>query len=128
MTRPVARLREAAGLLMAGRYRSVAPEGPTELADLIVLFNHMALTLSERTSVLQQQEERYRTYIGSVAHILWSANACGEVVGDLPTWRAFTGQSEEAVRGMGWLEAIHPDDRDRAAQGVAGGRRPAQHL
>src|SRR5262249_25933969 len=45
VTRPVGRLHEAAGVLMAGHYRSVPPEGPTEIADLIVLFNHMALTL-----------------------------------------------------------------------------------
>jgi PAS domain S-box-containing protein len=114
VTGPVDRLREAAALLMAGRYRSVFPGGPTEIADLIVLFNHMALTLSERNSVLQQQEERYRTYVGAVAHILWSADAAGCVVGDLPTWRAFTGQSEEDVRGAGWLEAVHPEERECA--------------
>jgi PAS domain S-box-containing protein len=112
VTRPVAQLREAAGLLMAGRYRSVPPEGPTEIADLIVLFNHMALTLSERTSVLAQQEERYRTYVGAVAHILWATDAEGAVRSDLPTWRAFTGQSEEAVLGLGWLDAVHPDERE----------------
>jgi PAS domain S-box-containing protein len=113
VTWPVDRLRHAAGMLMAGRYQSVPPAGPTEIADLIVLFNHMALTLSERNSLLQQQEERYRTYIGSVAHILWSADASGAVVGDLPTWRAYTGQSESQVLGTGWLEAVHPADKER---------------
>src|SRR5207249_1751255 len=72
VTWPVARLREAAGHLLAGRYQSIAPEGPTELADLIVLFNHMALTLTHRADVLERQEERYRTYIGALAHILWT--------------------------------------------------------
>jgi PAS domain S-box-containing protein len=113
VTGPVDRLRHAAGLLMSGRYQSVPPAGPTEIADLIVLFNHTALTLSERNSLLQQQEERYRTYVGSVAHILWSADALGAVVGDLPTWRAYTGQGEEEVLGAGWLDAVHPSDQER---------------
>src|SRR5262245_56695358 len=113
VTRPVRKLREGAGLLVSGRFRSVPPEGPTEIAELIVLFNHMALTLTERTSLLAREEERYRTYIGAVSHILWTTNAQGEVAGDLPSWRAYTGQSEDEVRGLGWLAAAHPEDRLR---------------
>jgi PAS domain S-box-containing protein len=29
----------------------------------------------------------------------------------MPQWRALTGQSVAEVRGWGWLDAIHPDDR-----------------
>jgi PAS domain S-box-containing protein len=112
VTRPIRRLREAAGQMLAGRFRTVPPAGPAEVTELIVHFNHMALTLAQRVELLQQQEERYRSYIGAVAHILWTTDAAGAVVGDLPSWRAFTGQSEEAVRGLGWLDAAHPDDRD----------------
>jgi PAS domain S-box-containing protein len=110
LTRPIKELREAARQLTAGRVQTVPPAGPTEIAQLIGHFNHMALTLSERASALQGQEERYRTYIGAIAHILWTTNAGGNVVGDLPAWRAFTGQRVETIQGMGWLEAIHPED------------------
>jgi PAS domain S-box-containing protein len=116
VTWPIKQLGEAARQLMAGRVQTVPPAGPTEIGDLIVHFNHMALTLSERVSALQGQEERYRTYIGAIAHILWTTNAGGEVAGDLPTWRAFTGQTVEALQGMGWLDAIHPEDRARVEQ------------
>jgi PAS domain S-box-containing protein len=111
VTQPVRRLREAADRLLAGRYRSIAPDGPRELAELIVRFNHLALTLSERVRVLRAQEERYRTYVGASSHIVWTTNAEGDVAGDLPAWRAFTGQGEEEVRGKGWLDAVHPDER-----------------
>jgi PAS domain S-box-containing protein len=116
VTRPVNRLREAAGQLITGRYQTVPADGPTEIAELIRHFNHMALALSERTSALQEQEQRYRTYLGAVSHILWITNAVGEVIRDLPTWRAFTGQSEEAIRGLGWLDAVHPQDRAATEQ------------
>jgi PAS domain S-box-containing protein len=116
VTRPVHRLRAASGELLAGTFRVVPPSGPDEIAQLITHFNHMGLTLTERTSLLQRQEERYRTYIGASSHILWTANPVGEVIADIPAWRAFTGQSEEEVLGTGWLDAIHPDDRPAARQ------------
>jgi PAS domain S-box-containing protein len=114
VTRPIQRLCEASGNLLTGTFRVVPPEGPLEIADLTVHFNHMGLTLSQRTTLLQEQEERYRTYIGAISHILWTANPVGEVIADIPAWRAFTGQSEEAVRGTGWLDAVHPEDQPAA--------------
>jgi PAS domain S-box-containing protein len=116
VTRPVHRLRAASGEVLAGTFRVVPPSGPDEIAQLITHFNHMGLTLTERTSLLQREEERYRTYVGASSHILWTANPVGEVIADIPGWRAFTGQSEEEVRGTGWLDAIHPDDRPAARQ------------
>ena len=113
VTRPVARLREASRQLLAGRYQSVPPEGPTELADLIVLFDHMALTLTRRADLLERQEERYRTYIGALSHILWATDATGLVTIDLPSLRNYTGQTEAEVHGLGWLDAVHPGERDR---------------
>ncbi|MCZ0901840.1 PAS domain-containing protein, partial [Microcoleus sp. HI-ES] len=35
---------------------------------------------------------------------------------DQPSWRAYTGQTEAEVIGLGWLDAIHPDDRERTNQ------------
>src|SRR5260370_12703446 len=114
VTRPIHELREAASQLLSGQARRLTPSGPTEIAQLIVHFNHMAITLSERTSTLQIQEERYRGFLRGSAHILWPTNAAGEVTGDLPAWRAFTGQTEEEIHGLGWLEAVHAEDRAEA--------------
>jgi PAS domain S-box-containing protein len=65
---------------------------------------------------LRKSEERYRAFIVATAQVVWITNAGGEVVVDLPSWRELTGQSEEAIKGWGWIEAVHPDDRERAAQ------------
>jgi protein-histidine pros-kinase len=32
---------------------------------------------------------------------------------DSPSWRAFTGQTFEQWKGWGWLDAFHPEDRER---------------
>lgn len=65
---------------------------------------------------IRKSEARYRSYIEVTGQLAWVTNAEGAVVEDLPTWRAFTGQSEAQVKGSGWAAAVHPDDRERAAQ------------
>jgi two-component system, chemotaxis family, CheB/CheR fusion protein len=63
---------------------------------------------------LQRSEERYRALVGLSAQIVWTTDACGRVTEDSLSWRAFTGQSLEAWLGEGWINAIHPEDRDQA--------------
>jgi two-component system cell cycle sensor histidine kinase/response regulator CckA len=65
---------------------------------------------------LQHSMDRYRSLFVASAQVVWTTDAAGEVVEDLPLWREFTGQSAEEVRGRGWLRAVHPEDRDRAGQ------------
>src|SRR5690606_28435616 len=44
--------------------------------------------------------------------IVWTADRNGVIAEDSPSWRAFTGQSYEEWKNAGWIEALHPDDRD----------------
>jgi PAS domain S-box-containing protein len=65
---------------------------------------------------IKQSEERYRSLIAATSQLVWTADAEGRCV-DQPGWRAYTGQTEaEMADGFGWLDAVHPDDRERAAQ------------
>ena len=73
-----------------------------------------ALMERQRADVaLAQSEERYRSLVVATAQIVWTTDAEGQVVSDVSSWQQFTGQSAEEVLGSGWLEAIHPDDRER---------------
>jgi PAS domain S-box-containing protein len=63
---------------------------------------------------LQGSEERYRSLVTATAQVVWTTNPEGQVE-DMPMWRAITGQSQEEVRGAGWLNAVHPEDRERTA-------------
>lgn len=65
---------------------------------------------------LRMSEEQYRSLVIATAQIVWQTNAQGEVVDDIPTWRRFTGQSIDQLMGSGWINALHPDDRDRVAK------------
>ncbi|MEG4573075.1 PAS domain S-box protein [Microcoleus sp. N3A4] len=64
---------------------------------------------------IKKSEERYRSLIVATSQIVWISDAEGRCP-DLPSWRAYTGQTEAEVVGFGWLDAIHSDDRERTAQ------------
>ena len=61
-------------------------------------------------------EERLAALVRTSEVLVWRADAEGRVEHDLPEWRAATGQTWEQLRGFGWLEAIHPEDRARTAE------------
>jgi PAS domain S-box-containing protein len=63
--------------------------------------------------MLRATVERYRTFIGVTGELAWTTNADGEVLEDIPSFRKFTGQTYEEVKGWGWTNALHPDDLER---------------
>src|SRR5258706_76060 len=58
-------------------------------------------------------EQRYRALVRATSSLVWTASADGYVV-DMPEWRAFSGESIEQIQGWGWVNSVHPDDRERA--------------
>jgi two-component system cell cycle sensor histidine kinase/response regulator CckA len=65
---------------------------------------------------LRESEERYRTLAAATTAIVWDTPASGEFEKEQLGWTAFTGQSFEQLRGWGWLNALHPDDREETAR------------
>lgn len=63
-------------------------------------------------SQIRESQELFELLVDASAQIVWITNAEGVVVSDSPSWRAFTGQTYEQWEGHGWLDAIHPDDRE----------------
>ncbi len=62
---------------------------------------------------IRRSEERYRSLVQGGAQVVWVATPDGAMKEDSPEWRWITGQSEEEYTGFGWLESIHPEDRER---------------
>jgi PAS domain S-box-containing protein len=67
------------------------------------------------TRHLRDSEQRYRTLVDTISAVVWLTNAEGQIDADNPSWGGFTGQKWEEYRGWGWLNAIHPDDREHTA-------------
>ena len=59
-------------------------------------------------------EARYRALLVASGQITWTAHGDGSER-EADDWAVFTGQSPAASRSWGWLDALHPDDRERAA-------------
>ncbi len=94
---------EAVGL--PGRAVAVVFEDVSDRAE--------ASRLRAGNAELARDEARYRTLVEATAAIVWTTSREGHFTTDQPGWRAFTGQSTEALLGEGWAAAIHPDDRAR---------------
>jgi len=86
------------------------PDGAQIGAGLIVADSATGLS-SE--AALRRSEERYRALAQGGAQVVWVASPDGVMLEDSPEWRWITGQTEEEFLDGGWLDSIHPEDRDR---------------
>ncbi|HEY0570807.1 MAG TPA: PAS domain S-box protein [Enterovirga sp.] len=78
----------------------------------------VAQDLTERRiaeRALAESERRARSLMEGVPQLVWRAVDGGKWTWASPQWSAFTGQPEQVSHGMGWLNTIHPDDRDAAS-------------
>src|SRR6476646_910283 len=71
--------------------------------------------LEHRQAALGRSEARFRSLVTASAQAVWWTDAQGMVVGPLPEWEAFVGLRTAEVQGVGWLQSIHPEDRERTA-------------
>ncbi len=62
---------------------------------------------------IRRSEERYRSLVQGGAQVVWVAGPDGAMAEDSPEWRWITGQSAEDFIGYGWLDTLHPEDRER---------------
>ena len=67
-------------------------------------------------AVLRRGEERYRSLVEAVTAVVWNTPASGEFESEQRGWSLFTGQNFDQLKGWGWLDAVHPDDRQNTAR------------
>ena len=60
---------------------------------------------------LRQSESRFRGVTQAMPQLVWTCNSAGEFTFVSDRWETFTGQPSADSRGLGWQNAIHPDDR-----------------
>ena len=59
----------------------------------------------------EQAEQRFRSLVSIVTDVPWTADSMGRFLAAQPAWGEYTGQSQEEYQGLGWLDAVHPDDQ-----------------
>ena len=65
---------------------------------------------------LKESEARFRNMADHAPVMVWIADADARCTYLSKSWYAFTGQAPETALGVGWLDAVHPDDRAAAYQ------------
>lgn len=99
----------------SGTYQVDAVPLPDQMVGIVfedVGDREEVVALKSAHKELERQEARYRSLVEATAAIVWTTTPDGELVGEQAGWGAFTGQTLAEYAGAGWLDAIHPDDRD----------------
>lgn len=80
---------------------------------------------------LEKSEELFRVLATNIPQLVFRSKANGERTWPSPQWSIFTGMSFAESNGLGWLDAIHPDDRDSTvaawAEALESGEYYAEH-
>jgi PAS domain S-box-containing protein len=75
--------------------------------------------ISERKAIdnrLRESEMRFRSMADNAPVMIWVTEVDGSCSFLSRSWYEFTGQTPETALGFGWLEAVHPEDSQRAAR------------
>jgi two-component system, chemotaxis family, CheB/CheR fusion protein len=75
------------------------------------------IDITERKRVeaaLEVIEQQHRLTVQLVPAMLWWTDSTGQDVSVNQQWKVYTGQDDDDVDDLGWLDAVHPDEREEA--------------
>ncbi|MDC0747718.1 PAS domain-containing protein [Polyangium mundeleinium] len=100
----------------------MAHETTDSHADEMSALRERIASLEAKVAELEQERHELRmsaaqshALVAAVSKMSWSTNADGSTGLASPQWCEFTGQSVEELQGIGWADALHPEDRAEAA-------------
>ena len=106
------------------QYRKDGTEMVLEINGSKVLFKGQEAIISINRDIternraekdLRESEENFRSLILATTQYVWTMKENGD--GDLGHWwRDFTGQTFVETHGVGWVDAVHPEDREKVSR------------
>lgn len=102
----------ASGSLVSGWhiYRNRREQELNEAA-LIRYRDSLEEAVRERTAALRESEEQFRTLCDFAPIGIFRSNLAGDALYLNPHWAKLTGRTVQEGLAQGWLNSIHPDDR-----------------
>lgn len=68
--------------------------------------------MQKKLEAISENDQKFHLIIRTIPHCVWLANKQGAVSFLNQAWNTVTGQPFAQGLGLGWLEMIHPHDRD----------------
>ena len=81
----------------------------------------------EAQSAVEFNDERRAALLEAISALTWVADRFGQPV-DHTAWCALTGMRPEQCFDEGWLDAVHPNDRDRVRAAYRSAIAESDHL
>jgi PAS domain S-box-containing protein len=101
------------------RFASAAYQLVRALDAAEAVRNELERRVGERTrelsvahEALRESETRLRAVDDVVLNLLWQNDPDGRVVWYNRRWFEYTGRTPDQTLGFGWIDALHPDDRE----------------
>ncbi|BAU89549.1 signal transduction histidine kinase [Methylorubrum populi] len=86
----------------------------TTLIEEVAARTWEAAERAQAEAELRASEARQRVLVEGIPQLLWRAGHGGAWTWASRQWCGYTGQTEAESRDFGWLEAVYPEDRERA--------------
>ena len=83
-----------------------------------LVFRPLILNITERRyaeQALRESESRFRNMADHAPALIWMADTRNLGTWYNKRWLDYTGRTMEQELGFGWIEGMHPDDRERCA-------------
>lgn len=102
------------------RSRRVVMPHPELMRDedgVIVGTVNMLMDITEQREAhiaLRESEENFRTLADNISHLVWMADAQGNVFWLNQQWLSYTGATHDELCGRGWTALQHPDHAPRS--------------
>jgi PAS domain S-box-containing protein len=121
LARPILELDRTADAVSAAQDYSLRARqyGRDELGRLTAAFNTMLATTEKSVAALRESEQRFRVLADDAPVLIWLADADRQYVWLNERWLEFTGRPLHREVGEGWMENIHPGDREGVLQHFA---------
>jgi PAS domain S-box-containing protein len=107
MTKPASGANPGSTILLS--YEPVFDEGGEVVGVSVALSDMTSLKRSEEAR--RESEAHFRNLMELIPQIPWVVDPQGRALDVSQRWLDLTGMTDDQWRGFGWLDALHPDDR-----------------
>jgi PAS domain S-box-containing protein len=114
MTKPASGPNPGSTILLS--YEPAFDEGGEVVGVSVALSDITTLRQSEQA--LRETEEHFRYLMELIPQIPWVVDPQGRALDVSQRWLDLTGMTDDQWRGFGWLDALHPDDRQPTLDSV----------